>query len=82
MKDSIPNPIDLWSDIFFMAGRLVPTALDTLDRCALRMTAMVEKNPIKKQVMQNGRDGVNKDNLVDLMISVTMFSSTKLICIP
>lgn len=43
MKDSIPNPIDLWSDIFFMAGRLVPTALDTLDRCALRMTAMVEK---------------------------------------
>lgn len=28
--------------------------------------------------MQSGIDGVNKDNLIDLMISTTMLSSTKI----
>jgi len=77
VKENIPKPIAAWGNIFFLPGRLVPKALGLADRIMLRLAAIFEKDPSRKLVMLNGIDGVDKDNLIDIVIAVTMYSQIK-----
>lgn len=77
VKDNLPEVIADLSNIFFMAGRLVISKIGLADRLMLRLAAFFEKDPAKKQVMQNGIDGVSEDNLIDLVVAVAMYRLPK-----
>jgi len=77
IKANIPQQIAGASDIFFVAGRLVLKKLSFTDRLMLRMAAIFEQDPVKKQVMQTGIDAVKEENLIDIIIAVTMYALIK-----
>lgn len=77
VKQNIPKLIANRDDIYFLPGRLVIEKLKLGDRLMLRLAAAFEKDPVKKQVMLNGIDSVNQDNLIDIVIAVTMYSRKK-----
>lgn len=77
VKDNIPRLITDRSNIFFLPGRLILKELGLTDRVLLRVAAAFEKDPLKKQGMLNGIDGVREENLIDLIIAATMYSLVK-----
>ena len=53
--------------VFFLPGRCINSRLSWTDRIVLKMGAWLEKDPQKKQVMENGFDNMDK-NALDLII--------------
>ncbi|MCR8559642.1 flavodoxin domain-containing protein [Mucilaginibacter sp. BJC16-A38] len=55
--------------VFFLPGRCIVAKLSLIDRLVLKMGAMLEKDPRKKAVMNNGFDGIDQkclDNLIEV----------------
>lgn len=77
VKQNIPKWIVNRDDIYFLPGRLVVEKLKLGDHLMLRLAAAFERDPAKKQVMLNGIDGVDQDNLIDIVIAVSMYSRKK-----
>ncbi len=70
VKDNIPEGIRASSDIFFLPGRLSIKNLSLMDGLALKLGARLEKDPLKKEAMEQDSDAVKKENLDGLLGAV------------
>jgi menaquinone-dependent protoporphyrinogen IX oxidase len=63
--------------IFFLPGRLIKKSLSWPDRFMLKMGAMLEKDPVKKNAMHNDIDAVSKTHLAGIVEAVKLYASTQ-----
>jgi len=75
MKMNFPDSLLKKCEVFFLPGRLNTEKLSWMDRLKLRMGAMLEKDPVKKNVMRNGIDAVSRPMLNGLMNAVKAFAA-------
>ena len=74
---NLPAILRKQCDVFFMPGRLDKNKLSWTDKLMLKFGMMLEKDPLKKNVMRNGVDAVAKYQIAGLAQSVSTFTSSK-----
>jgi menaquinone-dependent protoporphyrinogen IX oxidase len=75
-KNNIPAILK-HSAIYFFQGKMKSSKLSWMDRFALKMGAMLEKNPVTKKEMLQDFDAVKKENINALVNAVKVFSMVK-----
>lgn len=62
-------------DIFFIKGRVVISLLSFRDKLLIRMGASLAKDPVKRQSMLYGMNGVDRENIEALITKVEEYSA-------
>jgi menaquinone-dependent protoporphyrinogen IX oxidase len=68
------------AETYFIPGRCVVSKLSWKDHLMLKMGAWLEKDPIKKNVMKQGFDRMDKKNLEPLIFAVKQSMKETAIC--
>ena len=77
IETNIPGALLGSCEIFFAPGRIVKNKLSWKDRWLLRIGALFEKDPVKKDAMTHDIDDVKKEHIKDLIKSISLFVSGK-----
>jgi len=70
VKDNIPSALIETSSVHFLPGRLVIKKLSWKDKWILKLSALLQKDPVKRKAIWRGIDGVKKENLHDITTQI------------
>ena len=79
INENVPESLIKASEFFFLAGRVVINKLSWLDKLTVRMGALMQKDPVKKEAMLRGFDGVKRENVNPLIKRALHYSNTEVL---
>ncbi len=72
---NLPASLCKKEDVFFLPGRLDPAKVSWSDKLMLKIGAMFEPDPLKKNVMRHGIDGVAVTQVQAIVAAVSKYIS-------
>jgi len=79
IKNNIPYNLIQVMETFFLPGRVIINKLSWLDRVIVKLGAILEKDPAKKQLMRRGFDAVNRTKVNTLIHIALNFSNSEVL---
>jgi len=79
LKENVPERLISSSEFFFNAGRVVISKLSLIDKFTVKMGALMQKDPVKKQTMLRGFDGVKRENINPLIKRALHYSNAEVL---
>ncbi|MBS1504622.1 MAG: hypothetical protein JST32_21360, partial [Bacteroidetes bacterium] len=77
IKQNLPEWLAKSAEIYFLPGRVDMRKLSWWDRFLIKMAALVQKDPTKRQAMRRGYDAVKREHINDLIKSVLHYANTE-----
>lgn len=79
INENVPQSLVKATEFFFLAGRVVIGKLSWLDRLTVKMGALMQKDPVKKEAMLRGFDGVKRENINQLIKHALHYSNAEVL---
>lgn len=79
INENIPENLVKMTEFFFLAGRVIISNLSWLDKLTVRMGALMQKDPVKKEAMRRGFDGVKRENINQLIKHALHYSNAEVL---
>ncbi|MBS1527326.1 MAG: flavodoxin domain-containing protein [Bacteroidetes bacterium] len=77
IKQNLPGWLAKSGEIYFLPGKVDMKKLSWWDRFLIRMAAMMQKDPTKRQAMRRGYDAVKREHINDLIKNVLHYANTE-----
>ncbi|HVS92750.1 MAG TPA: flavodoxin domain-containing protein [Mucilaginibacter sp.] len=77
IKQNLPEWLAKSAEIYFLPGKVDMRKLSWWDRFLIKMAALVQKDPTKRQAMRRGYDAVKREHINDLIKNVLHYANTE-----
>lgn len=79
LEDNVPLDLLPAAKTFFLPGRVVINKLSWFDKLVIRIGAFMEHDPVKKQLMRKGFDGVKREHINKMIKEALHYSNAEIL---